>query len=96
MAAYIVARVNVTDPSWIEEYLPTVKAQVEAAGGRYLARTGEVEVLESNGAKPDIVAVLEFPSTEAAKTWHASTEYKPQLDARIAGSESELVLVEGL
>lgn len=96
MAAYIVARINVTDPAWIEEYVPAVQAQVEAAGGRYLARSGELDVLESNGGNPDLVAVLEFPSTEVAKTWYNSTEYKPQLDARIAGSESELILVEGL
>ncbi|MDP6040718.1 MAG: DUF1330 domain-containing protein, partial [Candidatus Latescibacteria bacterium] len=38
MGYYVVAEVNVTDDSWIPEYIENVTRIVEQHGGKYLAR----------------------------------------------------------
>jgi uncharacterized protein (DUF1330 family) len=53
-------------------------------------------VVESNGEAPSVVVVIEFPSKEAAGAFYASAEYQPWLEKRKAGSQTELILVDGL
>lgn len=96
MAAYVMGRVTVTDGSWVEDYIPKVQAQVESYGGRYLARTGEIEKLEGSDEVPTVAVILEFPSLERAREWYQSAEYKPFLEARQAGSIGNLILLGGL
>ncbi|MCK8647117.1 DUF1330 domain-containing protein [Mycobacterium colombiense] len=96
MSTYMVARVTVTDPSWIESYMPAVRAQVEARGGRYLVVNHELDVVEQVDAPPTVVVVAEFPNKDAAYDLYNSAEYRPFLEARKAGSKSEVILVEGL
>lgn len=96
MAAYIIGQITVTDPSWLEEYVPKVQAQVESHGGRYLARNTEIEKLEGPDALPSAAVILEFPSAAKAKEWYNSSEYQPFIKARQAGSTGNLLLLEGL
>ena len=46
MPAYLIGRVEVRDPAWVEEYGPKVQALVQKHGGRYLVRGGEMDVVE--------------------------------------------------
>ncbi len=96
MAAYVIGYVTVTDPSWIEDYIPKVQAMVESHGGRYVARATEIDKLEGPGDPPSVAVILEFPSMDAVKTWYDSDEYRPQRQARQAGSTGTLLLMEGL
>ena len=96
MSAYIVCYVTVTDPSWLEEYGPKVEAQVEAHGGRYLARAGEIEHLEGDIAVPSAAVILEFPDAVAARAWYNSDEYAPMIQLRQSGSNGDLKLFDGL
>ena len=48
MAAYAIANVRVTDPHRYPEYIGRISRIIERHGGRYLARGGEVEVLEGD------------------------------------------------
>jgi uncharacterized protein (DUF1330 family) len=96
MAAYVIDRVTIHDPSWVEDCIPKVQTQVESYGGRYLVRNTEVDQLEGSEAMPSVVVVVEFPSIEVAKAWYASDEYKPYLEARLAGSTGELLLIDGV
>jgi uncharacterized protein (DUF1330 family) len=96
MTAYVVGQVTVHDGSWVEDYIPKVQAMVEAHGGRYLARTGEIHSLEGETPVPTVTVILEFPDQETAKRWHASAEYAPYLKARQAGSTGDLLLFDGL
>jgi uncharacterized protein (DUF1330 family) len=96
MAAFVVGRVTVHDPSWIEDYIPSVQALVGSHGGRYLVRSTELEQVEGEGEPPTVVVVIEFPSKEAAQGFYTSAEYKPYLEARQAGASTELILTEGL
>lgn len=95
MSAYIIGTVTITDPSWVESYIPAVQAQVESHGGRYLARSTEIEKLEGD-ATPTVSVIVEFPSLDAARTWYNSSEYAPYLKARQAGSKGTLLLMDGL
>ena len=96
MAAYVIGYVTVTDPSWVEDYIPKVQAMVESHGGRYVARATELEKLEGPGDPPSVAVICEFPSLDAAKQWYNSTEYQPFIKARQAGSNGTLLLMEGL
>ena len=96
MSVYVVGRVMITDPSWVEGYIPAVEAIVESHGGKYLVRSPEMDVVESNGEAPNVVVVIEFPTKEAAQAFYMSAEYQPWLEARKAGADSELILLDGL
>lgn len=96
MAAYVIGTVTIHDPSWVEEYGPKVDALVQEHGGKYIARTTETEKLEGDGALPTVTVVLEFPTSEQARTWYNSAEYQPWIKARQAGSTGDLILVDGL
>ena len=96
MSVYVVGRVMIIDPAWIEGYIPAVEAIVESHGGKYLVRSPEMDVIESNGDAPNVVVVIEFPTKEAAQAFYTSAEYQPWLDARKAGADSELILLDGL
>ena len=96
MAVYVIGQVTVTDPSWLEEYTPKVQALVESHGGRYLARNTEIEKLEGDDAIPSAAVILEFPDQASLKAWYDSAEYAPLREARQAGSNGTLLMLEGL
>ena len=95
MAAYIVAHLKVTDAPVFEDYRAAVPAVIERYGGRYLVRGGAVEVLEGDWRVPRLV-VIEFDSLAAAKRFYESPDYREILPLRLAASEGELVVVEGV
>ena len=96
MPAYVIGRLKTKDWSWLSEYGPLTAALIEKHGGRYLARGGELGVLEGDAPLPDAYVVLEFPSMEQARAWHADPDYAPMIELRRAHSEIELTLVEGI
>lgn len=93
MKCYMVVELNVTDDSWVSAYVGNVTRLVEERGGRYLARTPKVEMLEGEGDPPQTVVVLEFPTKAVAKGFYESGEYAPYRKQRLAGSESRAFLV---
>lgn len=94
MSAYVIAEVNVTDPTLYEEYKKLVPATVEKYGGRFAVRGGKVDSKEG-GWHPARIVVLEFPSMEKARAWYASPEYAPALALRLKAGNAKLILVEG-
>ena len=95
MAAYVIADVEVTDPAGYDEYRKGVPATIAAHGGRYLARGGEVQVLEGDWI-PRRAVILEFPSLERARAWYDSPEYRPLREMRARASDSRLVIIDGV
>lgn len=94
MAAYVIAEIEVTDPSKYEEYRRQVLATIEKHGGRFLVRGGNAEGLEG-GWKPGRLVVLEFPSLDQAQKWYRSPEYAPLIKLRQAASRGRLCIVQG-
>jgi hypothetical protein len=51
---YSVAEMEITDRSWVPEYVKNVTRMVEQRGGRFLARTSKVEKIEGERKRPQI------------------------------------------
>ncbi len=95
MRYYTVAEIDVTETAWVREYVLGTSPLVEAAGGRYLARTGDVALVEGHGAAPQTVVIIEWPSKEAAELFYASDAYRPFQAMRAAGSRGRFLLAAG-
>ena len=95
MAGYVIADVEVTDPELFAEYQGLVAPTVEMYGGEYLARGGDVEVLEGERTAHRTV-IIRFDSAERALEWYRSEEYAPALKMRLAAANSHLLVVEGV
>jgi uncharacterized protein (DUF1330 family) len=93
--AYVIANVTVTDAAGYEAYRRLVPASIEKFGGRFLARGGEIEVLEGDW-RPGRLVILEFPSAEQAKAWWHSPEYAEARAIRQATSEGTLIVLQGV
>jgi uncharacterized protein (DUF1330 family) len=96
MAAYLIARVNVTDSETYDKYrarTPDVAARYQ---GRFIARGGRSELLEGDNPELNRVVLIEFPSYEQAKTFYDSPEYQQILPLRKAAAQSQVVIVEGV
>jgi uncharacterized protein (DUF1330 family) len=92
---YVIAEMQVTDPTWVAAYVRDVTPLIERNGGRYLARTSRIETLEGERARPQVLVITEWPSREAAMAFYEGEAYRPYRESRIAGSVSDLVLVPG-
>jgi uncharacterized protein (DUF1330 family) len=95
MRYYCVAELNITDPGWVPAYVENVTKLVERSGGRYLARTSNIEKLEGERVPPQIFLIIEWPSRESALSFYESQEYRPYLESRVNGAGNELMLVAG-
>jgi len=92
---YMVVEIEVTDPSWIPDYVKNVTQLVEKNGGTYLARTSRLEKIEGERKPPQVLVIIEWPSKEAADACYASEEYRPFREKRKAGAKNEMMLVAG-
>jgi len=95
MKYYAVAQIDINDPSWVRAYVEHTTELVERHGGRYLARTSNVERIEGQGALRHIYLIIEWPSKEVAQAFYASEAYRPYLESRRGGSTGEFMLVAG-
>ena len=71
MPAYVIVETNITDSERYEQYKAAASAAIAACGGRYLARGGELAVLEGDW-QPSALVVLEFEDLATAKRWYDS------------------------
>jgi len=94
MAAYLVARLDVSDAAGFAAYRDAVEPIVAAHGGRYLVRGGGMEVKE--GSSPTRIVIVAFPTMVAAKGFYESDAYAPALAMRLAATQGDLVLVDGV
>jgi uncharacterized protein (DUF1330 family) len=95
MPAYIIAETDIHDPDQYEHYKNAVPAALAAHGGRFLARGGELAVLEGDWNPPRLV-VLEFEDLAAAKRFYASEEYQQAKRLRAGSAHLNMVAVEGV
>jgi uncharacterized protein (DUF1330 family) len=95
MAAYVIVETDVTDPEQYEQYKAAAFDAVTAAGGRYLARGGELAVLEGDW-QPSRLVVLEFEDLAAAKRWYQSDIYQDAKKLREGAAHLRAVAVQGL
>ena len=94
MPAYVIAVTDLHDPEQYEHYKAAAPETIAKYGGRYVARGGELEVLEGDWHPPRLV-ILEVDDLEAAKRWYASPEYQAAKQLREGAATMRLVAVEG-
>lgn len=95
MAAYVIVDIEVTDPIGYEEYKRLAPAAVKLYGGKYIARGGRTETLEGDW-KPNRLVILQFESSEQAKKWLNSDEYREARSMRHRAANSRMVVIEGV
>jgi len=95
MPAYVVVEVDVHDAERYEHYKQLAPASIAAHGGRYLARGGNVDVLEGTW-EPQRLVILEFPSASRARAWWSSPEYAEAKQLRHQTAATKMIIVEGL
>jgi uncharacterized protein (DUF1330 family) len=95
MPAYVIVDIDVTDPEQSEQYKAATPATLEAAGGRFLVRGGEVTILEGDW-QPSRLVVLEFENVAAAERWYESAAYQAAKKLREGGAHMRVVAVQGL
>lgn len=95
MAAYLIARIEVTDAERYEEYKKLAPAAIEAHGGRYIVRGGRHETVEGDPERGRVV-VLEFADMDAARAFYDSPEYTAARGVRDGAASGQFVIVEGV
>jgi uncharacterized protein (DUF1330 family) len=95
VAAYLIARIDVTDPEQYSQYIARTPGVIERFGGRFIARGGETVTLEGQEETRRIVLV-EFPSLEQAKAFYRSAEYREVKKLREGAAEVHLAVVGGV
>ncbi len=91
---YWIAHVEVTDPDNYPKYIAANRAAFEKHGAKFVVRGGRYDAVE--GIKGDRHVVIEFPSYEAALACYHSPEYQQALKIRLACSDGQAVIVEGV
>ncbi len=94
MTAYLIADVTVTDDAWVPEYGARVHEIAARHGGRYLSRSGNIDTLEGKALGSTLVALIEFPSKDAARAFANDPDYAPFAKARQSGSVSNFHLLD--
>ncbi|EEX14771.1 conserved hypothetical protein [Citreicella sp. SE45] len=94
MTAYVVARIDVTDPEQYAVYAGQTVALAEKYGGRFLVKGGPQVVIE--GDAPSRHVIVEFSSRTAAERWFESPEYQRILPIAKAASRRDVVIIEGV
>ena len=95
MSAYLIARVRIQDLEIYKDYALLSKPSIEAFDGRFLARGGDVEILEGE-SDFDRMVVVEFKDMDTARSWYNSDLYKKARDVRNPISQAVFTLVDGI
>jgi uncharacterized protein (DUF1330 family) len=94
MAAYLIADVKITDDSWVPDYAANVHDIVHKHGGKYLSRSGNITNVEGDVLDTTLIALLEFPSVEAAQAFVNDPDYAPYAKARQAGAVNRFNIID--
>jgi uncharacterized protein (DUF1330 family) len=96
--AYVVAEIQVTNPTAYADYRTLSTAAAAQYGGQFIARGGQRDQREGGDATHDETwrtVILEFPSMAQAQAWYESPEYQKAKEIRQANSIGRLFILEG-
>jgi uncharacterized protein (DUF1330 family) len=95
MAAFVVVQESIENEAVFAQYRAKAPATVEAYGGKFLARGGNLEVLEGELPHKRLV-ILEFPTRQDAIAWYNSPEYQEILPLRLSSSSGIFAVLDGM
>ena len=91
---YVLLQVNVNDPEVFKKYPELSEKIISKAGGKYLFRGHEFEVIEGSwDFKRNVL--LEFENISKAQEWYNSSDYQEALKIRSNSATSNLIIIEG-
>jgi len=93
--AYVIAEVEVTDPTMLKKYGEQAPQIVASFNGHYVVRGGNTEALEGEPPKGYIV-VIGFESVEKAREWYDSPAYAAIRPFRQNATKSRIFIAEGI
>ena len=91
---YVIAEVEITDPTTLQKYGEKAPQIVESFNGHYVVRGGDIQALEGEPPKGYIV-VIGFDSVQKAREWYDSPAYAAIRPFRQKSTKSRLFIVEG-
>jgi uncharacterized protein (DUF1330 family) len=95
MAAYVIVETDITDAAQYEQYKAASPGAIQAGGGRFLARGGELAVLEGDW-QPSRLVLLEFEDLTAARDWYRSEVYQQAKKLRDGAARLRMVAIQGV
>jgi len=96
-AFVVVERTATTGPESLQEEYGRLALEIlPKYGARYLARSQRNALFEGDGDTPCCMAILQFPSMEAARRWFDSPENREAAKVRQSGAKFRIVAIEGL
>ncbi|AMV33915.1 hypothetical protein VN12_17430 [Pirellula sp. SH-Sr6A] len=94
LAAYILVRVELTDPEQYKKYTQETPAVIAQYGGKFIVRGGPIENMEGPEETARIV-ILEFPTMDDAKRFYHSEEYQRVRLLREGAAQVQLFAIDG-
>jgi uncharacterized protein (DUF1330 family) len=93
-AAYSINDIEVTDKEAFKAFAPKAGAVIQAAGGKFLVRGGQVTNVE--GDAPKRVVVITFENVDKTQAWQNSAAWKELLPERAKSQKVRSFIVEGV
>lgn len=95
MSAYIIVDTKIKNPEAYETYKAQARPIAEKYGGVYLARGGDMKIVEDELWSPTRVVLVQFPDKDSAMQFLNCDEYAPVKAIRLANADCTLVVVDG-
>lgn len=92
--AYVIAEIEVTDPTTIQKYAEKVPETLAPFNHHYVVRGGKTQALE--GEPPKTIVVIAFDSEEKAREWYDSPAYDAIKPIRQSSAKSRIFIAEGV
>jgi len=92
---YVIAEVDVTDPTGIEKYVDRIPETLAPFNHHYVVRSTKIQTLEGDPPKSGVV-VIAFDSAEKAREWYDSPAYQAIKPIRQSAAKSRIFIVEGV
>ncbi|QFT00840.1 hypothetical protein FIV06_25645 [Labrenzia sp. THAF191b] len=95
MSIQAIAMITVTDREALSAYREKAADALARHGGSVIAADPEPLVLEAAIDAPNMVALLSFPTPDAAKAWHRDPDLADVHALRNKGGKSTIVVLPG-
>jgi uncharacterized protein (DUF1330 family) len=92
---YVIAEVEVTDPTTMQKYGEKVPETLAPFNHHYLVRGHNIQALEGEPPKGGIV-IIAFDSAQKAREWWDSPAYDAIKPIRHSAAKSRIFIVEGI
>ena len=92
---YVIAEVEVTDPTTMQKYGEKVPETLAPFNHHYLVRGHNLQALEGEPPKGGIV-IIAFDSAQKAREWWDSPAYDAIKPIRHSAAKSRIFIVEGI